>query len=44
MVFRLRRYQCLGARTNGRWTNLLGWITIIVTFLCALALIGSWFL
>lgn len=33
----------VGARTNGRWTNLLGWTTTIVTFLCTGALVVSWF-
>ncbi|HWV12899.1 MAG TPA: Nramp family divalent metal transporter [Sphingobium sp.] len=34
----------VGARTNGRWTNILGWLTTGVTFLCAVALVASWFL
>lgn len=34
--------KVVGARTNGRWTNLLGWITTIITFLCTVALIVSW--
>ena len=34
----------VGARTNSRWTNLLGWLTTGVTFLCAAALVASWFL
>ena len=34
----------VGARTNSRWTNLLGWLTTGVTFLCAVALVASWFL
>ena len=32
----------VGARTNSRWTNLLGWLTTGVTFLCAAALVASW--
>ncbi|HKT76439.1 MAG TPA: Nramp family divalent metal transporter [Sphingobium sp.] len=35
--------KVVGARTNGRWTNLMGWATTIVTFLCAAALMVSWF-
>ncbi|KKC24665.1 natural resistance-associated macrophage protein [Sphingomonas sp. SRS2] len=34
----------VGARTNGRWTNLLGWLTTGVTFLCTMTLVISWFL
>ena len=34
----------VGARTNSRWTNLLGWLTTGVTFLCAAALVASWLL
>ena len=34
----------VGARTNSRWTNLLGWLTTGVTFLCAAALVATWFL
>ena len=33
----------VGARTNGRWTNIMGWATTVVTFLCTAALVGSWF-
>ncbi|MBV8687393.1 MAG: Nramp family divalent metal transporter [Alphaproteobacteria bacterium] len=35
--------RVVGARTNGRWTNLLGWTTTVVTFLCTAALVASWF-
>ena len=35
--------KVVGARTNGRWTNLMGWATTMVTFLCAAALMVSWF-
>ncbi len=34
----------VGARTNSRWTNLLGWLTTGVTFLCAAALVATWLL
>ncbi|MET0252069.1 MAG: Nramp family divalent metal transporter [Novosphingobium sp.] len=34
--------KVVGARTNGRWTNILGWTTTIVTFLCTAALVVSW--
>jgi Mn2+/Fe2+ NRAMP family transporter len=33
----------VGARTNGGWTNIMGWATTVVTFLCTAALVGSWF-
>jgi NRAMP (natural resistance-associated macrophage protein)-like metal ion transporter len=32
----------MGARINSRSTNVLGWATTAVTFLCALALLLSW--
>ena len=35
--------RVVGARTNGRVTNTLGWITTAVTFLCTAALVVSWF-
>jgi len=35
--------KVVGARTNGRVTNFLGWATTVVTFLCTLALVVSWF-
>ena len=34
--------RVVGGRTNGRWTNLLGWTTTAVTFLCTVALVVSW--
>ena len=34
--------KVVGARTNGRWTNFLGWTTTLITFLCAVALVASW--
>jgi Mn2+/Fe2+ NRAMP family transporter len=33
----------MGARINSRSTNILGWITTAVTFLCTAALVASWF-
>lgn len=36
--------KVVGARTNGRWTNLLGWTTTVVTFLCAGCLVVTWFM
>jgi Mn2+/Fe2+ NRAMP family transporter len=35
--------KVVGARTNGRVTNALGWITTVVTFLCTVALVVTWF-
>ena len=35
--------RVVGARTNGRITNTLGWITTAITFLCTSALVASWF-
>ena len=34
--------KVVGARTNGRWTNFLGWTMTLITFLCAVALVASW--
>ena len=36
--------KVVGARTNGRWTNLLGWLTTLVTFLCTVTLMATWFI
>ena len=36
--------RVVGARTNGRWTNFLGWMTTAVTFLCTASLVVSWYL
>lgn len=44
MMLLTNRPGVVGARTNGRWTNLLGWTTTGVTFLCALSLAASWLL
>jgi Mn2+/Fe2+ NRAMP family transporter len=35
--------KVVGARTNGRVTNILGWVTTAVTFLCTAALVVTWF-
>jgi Mn2+/Fe2+ NRAMP family transporter len=35
--------QVVGARTNGRVTNILGWATTVTTFLCTAALVVTWF-
>ena len=44
MMLLTNRSGVVGARTNGRWTNLLGWVTTATTFACALTLMGSWLL
>jgi NRAMP (natural resistance-associated macrophage protein)-like metal ion transporter len=36
--------KVVGARTNGQWTNFLGWTTTLVTFLCTVALVVTWFI
>src|SRR3954467_1170729 len=36
--------KVVGARTNGRLTNFLGWTTTLVTFLCTVALVVTWFI
>jgi NRAMP (natural resistance-associated macrophage protein)-like metal ion transporter len=35
--------KVVGARTNGRVTNVLGWVTTVVTFLCTVTLVVTWF-
>ena len=35
--------KVVGARTNGRVTNVLGWVTTVVTFLCTATLVVTWF-
>jgi NRAMP (natural resistance-associated macrophage protein)-like metal ion transporter len=35
--------KVVGARTNGRVTNALGWITTAVTFVCTATLVVTWF-
>ena len=44
MMLLTNRPGVVGARTNGRWTNMLGWTTTGVTFHCALSLASSWLL
>jgi len=44
MMLLTNRPGVVGARTNGRWTNMLGWTTTGVTFLCALSMASSWLL
>ncbi|QAY79631.1 divalent metal cation transporter [Sphingosinicella sp. BN140058] len=34
----------VGARTNGRVTNILGWATTLITFLCTASLVVTWFM
>lgn len=43
MMIMTNRKGVVGARTNGFGTNLLGWVTTIVTFLATVALVISWF-
>lgn len=43
MMLLTNRRQVVGPRTNGRWTNTLGWTTTAVTFLVAMCLVVSWF-
>ena len=42
MMLLTNRRHVVGARTNGRWTNFLGWMTTAVTFLCTASLVVSW--
>jgi Mn2+/Fe2+ NRAMP family transporter len=35
--------KVVGARTNSRWTNILGWATTLATFLCTATLVATWF-
>ena len=34
--------KVMGQRVNGRWTNILGWITTVVMFAAAVALVLTW--
>jgi Mn2+/Fe2+ NRAMP family transporter len=43
MMVLTNRKSVMGARVNSRSTNILGWSTTLVTFLCTLALVASWF-
>jgi Mn2+/Fe2+ NRAMP family transporter len=42
MMLLTNRRRVVGARRNGRLTNLLGWTTTIVTFLCTATLVVTW--
>ncbi len=42
MMLLTNRRAVVGARTNGRWTNVLGWTTTLVTFLCTVSLVVTW--
>jgi len=42
MMILTNRKGVVGARTNGRWTNVLGWTTTGVTFLCTATLVVTW--
>lgn len=44
MMILTNRRAVMGARTNGRWTNILGWATTLVTALCTVALVATWLL
>ncbi|WP_340317591.1 Nramp family divalent metal transporter [Rhizorhabdus argentea] len=35
--------KVVGARTNSRWTNMLGWATTLATLLCTVTLVATWF-
>jgi len=43
MMVLTNRKDVMGARINSRSTNLLGWATTAVAFLCTLSLVVSWF-
>jgi len=34
----------MGDRVNGRWTNVLGWITVAAIFSASIGLVATWFL
>jgi Mn2+/Fe2+ NRAMP family transporter len=42
MMLLTNRKDVMGARINSRSTNVLGWTTTAVTFLCTAALVVSW--
>ena len=33
----------MGDRVNGRWTNVLGWITVTAIFSASIGLVVTWF-
>jgi Mn2+/Fe2+ NRAMP family transporter len=43
MMLLTNRKNVMGARVNSRSTNVLGWTTTSITFLCTGALVASWF-
>ena len=34
----------MGERVNGRWTNILGWITVVAIFSASIGLAVTWFI
>lgn len=42
MMLLTNRKEVMGARVNSRSTNVLGWLTTGVTFLCTAGLVASW--
>lgn len=44
MMLLTNRRGVVGARTNGRWTNSLGWATTAITFAATSCLVVSWFI
>ena len=44
MMLLTNRKNVMGARVNSRSTNVLGWATTTITFLCTGALVASWFM
>ena len=34
----------MGDLVNGRWTNVLGWITVAAIFSASIGLVATWFL
>ena len=34
----------MGERVNSRWTNVLGWITVVAIFSASVGLVVTWFL
>jgi Mn2+/Fe2+ NRAMP family transporter len=42
MMLLTNRKEVMGARINSRSTNVLGWVTTAITFLCTIALVVSW--
>lgn len=43
MMMMTNSRKVVGARTNSRWTNILGWATTLATFLCTVTLVVTWF-